>query len=148
MSLHAKQQITFGCLSCLVLSLLTQVCHGSHLLLHAYKVSRTKTLHCLTWMLYQESCLLFQVQTQCFYNVGIDANTAGTSLLTEQAYNLTFVNYLNEQLAAVTECKFRMTLYSDPDAYRAAAIRGELDFLFAGPGVLVCLQVCNPISRT
>lgn len=35
-----------------------------------------------------------------------------------------------------------MTLYSDPDAYRAAAVNGEVDIFFSGPGVFACLQVC------
>ena len=84
--------------------------------------------------------LLLQASDPCVYNVGFDANTAGNSQQTQQAYNLTFVAYLNEQLAA-TNCTFNMILYSDPDAYRLAAIRGEVDIFFSGPGVLVCLQV-------
>ena len=84
---------------------------------------------------------MLQAQAQCVYNIGVDASTAGTSQSTQLAYNLTFVHYLNTQLAS-TGCTFTMTLYSDPDTYRAAAINGEVDIFFSGPGVFACLQVC------
>lgn len=74
------------------------------------------------------------------YNVGIDETTAGTAQQTQRAYNFTFERYLNEQLAS-TGCTFTMTLYSDPDTFRAAGARGEVDIFFTGPGVGVCLQV-------
>ena len=85
------------------------------------------------------SPVVLQAQS-CVYNVGMDANTAGSPQQTQQAYNFTFERYLNEQLAS-TGCTFTMTLYSDPDSFQAAGVRGEVDIFFVGPGVFVCLQV-------
>ncbi len=79
---------------------------------------------------------LSQVDGECAYTVGVDANTWGLAG-TEQLYNLTFEKYLT----AETGCTFSMTLFTSPDDFVAAGLNGSVDVFFAGPGVFACLQV-------